>query len=83
MCSLLVLYAEKHGDKKEAGEEDKSVWRDANDDALALWSKVICEDAEDLWAASARDIIVRATGDICTRQAISRIWRINCKIDVK
>ena len=83
MCSLLVLYAEKHGDKKEAGEEDKSVWRDANDDALALWSEAVCKDAEDLWTRSARDIITRATGDICTRQTISRIWNVDNKYKYK
>jgi hypothetical protein len=42
-----------------------------------LWGKVVCEDAEDLWAAGTRDIIFRAAGDICIRQAISRIWSIN------
>ena len=79
MCSLLVLYAEKHGDKKEAGEEDKSVWRDANDDALALWSETVCEDAEDLWTASSRSIIARAAGDRTFRQTISRIWNVDNK----
>ena len=78
MRGLSVLYAEEHGDKKDAREEDKGVWGDADDEPLALRSEAVCEDAEDLWAAGGRDIIVGAAGDICIRQAISRIWNIDC-----